>query len=146
MAKDHNLPAPECLALVLCEQVIQDLRTKNLTLVNIFNTIAAPFRASRPRQHERLSIFVSLTNGRGNSRGKLIVHDAEGNEVFHGEGDVRFPDPVAVVEMTFDIRGLPLPSDGEYRIQFWCDDSLVGQRCFRVVRATKGSKGQSEGA
>lgn len=138
MSEVTELPAPKCLALVLCEQVIQDRETRNLTLVNIFNTISAsPVGKGVPR-HDRLAVFVSLTNGRGQSQGKLVIKDADEREVFHGEGPVVFPDPVTVVEMTFDIRRLPLPCEGEYTIEFWCGAEMVNQRKFRVKRAQGG--------
>ncbi len=132
MAHKRDLPKPTCLALILCEQVIQDGRTKNLTLVNSFNTIPARIGGPTPHQHTRLAVFVSLTGGHGQNRGKLTIEDAKENEVFHGEGDIVFPNPLAVVEMTFDIRGLPLPCEGNYHIQFWCGDQMLRQRNFQV--------------
>ena len=139
MADRPDLPKPTCLALILCEQVIQDGRTKNLTLVNTFNTVGAPFVGKRLPRHSRLAVFASLTGGRGKTQGKLTIEDPNGTEIFHGEGPVVFPDPVSVVEITFDIRALPLPCEGDYVIRFWCDD-VLRQRTFRVKDADKEEK------
>jgi hypothetical protein len=140
-----SVPAPKCLALILCEQVIQDVQTKNLTLVNTFNTIATSSPRGGTVRYPRLAVFVSLTNGRGLGHGKLIIADPEGQEVFHGEGPVVFADPLAVVEITFDIRQLPLTGQGEYRIDFWCNGDLVNQRCFRVQIASAAPGAGGEG-
>ena len=124
---------PECLALILCEQVIQDRQTNNLTLVNTFNTISVVFPEKEPPRFARLAVFVSLTGGHGTSKGKMIIKEPNGDEISHGEGPVAFPSPAAAVELTFDIRGLPLPREGQYAIEFWCGEDLVRQRQFQVV-------------
>ena len=133
MVERSAVPAPECLALILCELVIRDRQTNNLTLVNTFNTITVSFLEGAPPRSGRLAVFVSLTGGHGTSQGKLIIKDPSGDEISHGEGPVVFPNPLAVVELTFDIRGLPLPREGQYAIEFWCGDELVRQRQFQVV-------------
>jgi len=145
MEEESTVPGPECLALMLCEQVIQDRQTNNLTLVNTFNTISVVFDDQQPARFGRMAVFVSLTNGHGASKGKLIIKEPQGGEVFHGEGDVGFPNPVAVVEITFDIRALPLPCAGLYEIEFWCNDALVRQRRFQVIDLKKAGAGREDG-
>ena len=55
-------PLPQCLAIIVCEGVIEDLRSRNKTIVNTFNRI---FSAAFPVSQDRLTVFVSLTNGHG---------------------------------------------------------------------------------
>lgn len=132
MSNDQAVPTPKCLAMMLCEQVIQDAQTKNLTLVNTFNRITTKPGKTR---YPRLAVFVSLTNGHGQGQGALTITAPSGEEIFRGEGQIVFPDPLAVVELTFDIRLLPLPEAGEYSIQFWCDGEPINQRKFSVDAA-----------
>src|SRR5919198_1052031 len=54
--------SPSCVAIVICNEVIEDKWTNNKTLVGLFNSIAAP---GLPAHHHRMFIMVSLTDGRG---------------------------------------------------------------------------------
>jgi hypothetical protein len=142
MPEKPSKPKPECLALLLCEGVIEDSRTKNKTVLNMFNQISA---AQFPAQHDRLCIFVSLTNGRGTSEVDVRVVRADlppGEGVLVGmKGEVTFPDPLHVVELGLDIRRLVFPSAGTYDIEVLVDGEPLKRRRFAVTETrTQGGK------
>jgi hypothetical protein len=124
-------PAPIGLAIVICDQIIEDKLTGKKSLIGIFNQIGAQ---SFPCRHPQVCVFVSLTEGRGQCAARLrIVHDESNRVVAEVNGQIQFPDVHTVVELNFNLVGLTFPDPGVYSIEFYCDDSLVLERRFHVV-------------
>lgn len=125
-------PSPTGLAIVVCDQIIEDKLTSKKSLIGIFNQIAAH---TFPCRHAHMAVFVSLTEGRGQSNARLrIVHDETGNVAAELNGQIQFPDIHAVVELNFDLVGLVFPKPGLYSIEFYCDDALILERRFHVIQ------------
>lgn len=121
---------PSGLAIVVCDQIIEDKLTHKKSLIGIFNNIHA---GSFPCRHPQLSVFVSLTEGRGQYNARLRILNEETNEVVTDvKGPIQFPDVHAVVELVFNLVGLVFPSPGLYSIEFYCDEVLVLERRFHV--------------
>jgi len=134
---------PDVLALLICEGVIEDSRSKNKTIVNTFNRISSK---AYPAQHDRLATFLSMTGGHGDYDLKIrVVHaDAAPGEdtLLEAGGQVTFGDPFAVVELTLDLRGLAVPKPGNYAIQVVIDGDVVKQRRFAAVLLESGGQRQ----
>ncbi|MGD0016104.1 MAG: hypothetical protein ABSC38_01090 [Verrucomicrobiia bacterium] len=127
-----NKPSPLGIAIVVCDQIIEDKLTNKKSLIGIFNRIAA---AKFPCAHPRMAVFVCLTEGRGDYGARLrIVHDETGTVVADINGPIQFPDANAVAELNFDLIGLTFPQPGLYSIEFYCDDALVLERRFHVAK------------
>jgi len=129
---------PECLALIVCEGVVEDARTHNKCILNTFNSISAD---DFPSRHDRLAVFMSFTDGRGEMEldVKLILHDGDDEKVVVGaRGPLVFPEnPLDVVEMTLDLRGIVLPKPGNYALQILADGTLIRQRRIIVKQRKK---------
>ncbi len=124
-------PAPIGLAIVICDQIIEDKLTNKKSLIGIFNQIGAQ---TFPCRHPQFCVFVSLTDGRGQYPARLrIVHDESEKVVAEVNGQIQFPDAHTVVELNFGLVGLTFPEPGAYAIEFYCDDALVLERRFQVV-------------
>ena len=125
-------PSPVGLAIIVCDQIIEDKLTSKKSLIGIFNQITA---ANFPCTHPRVSVFVCLTEGRGDYTARLrIVHDETETVVTDLNGPSKFLDANAVVELNFDLIGLTFPQPGLYSIEFYCDDALVLERRFHVAK------------
>ncbi len=126
-------PAPIGLAIVICDQIIEDKFTHKKSLIGIFNQIAT---SQFPCRHPQISVFVALTEGRGTYAARLkITHDDSGDVVGEVNGHIQFPDIHAAVEINFNLVGLVFPQPGLYSIEFYCDDMLVLERRFHVLLA-----------
>ena len=126
-----NKPSPTGLAIVICDQIIEDKLTGKKSLIGIFNQIGTQ---SFPCRHPQICVFVSLTEGRGQSAARLrIVHDESSQVVAEVNGTIQFPDINAVVELNFNLVGLTFPEPGMYSIEFYCDDALILERRFNVT-------------
>jgi len=130
---------PSGLAIVVCDQVIEDKLTNKKSLIGIFNSIAHP---SYPCRHPGLCVFVSLTEGRGNYQARLrIVHEEDSQPVADVTGKIEFQDVNAVVELVFNFLGLEFPEPGLYSIEFYCADALVLERRFHAMKIEHSPKG-----
>ncbi len=125
-------PSPTGLAIVICDQIIEDKLTGKKSLIGIFNQIGTQ---NFPCRHPQLCVFVSLTEGRGQCAARLrIVHDESNHVVAEVNGNIQFPDVHVVVELNFNLVGLAFPEPGMYSIEFYCDDALILERRFHVIQ------------
>jgi hypothetical protein len=125
-------PGPVGLAMVICDQILEDKLTNKKSLISIFNSIGT---SQFPCRHPQLCVFVSLTEGQGESVAKLrIVHDETDKVLTEISGPIQFPDINAVVDLNFNLVGMEFPDPGLYSIEFYCDDLLVLERRFHVMQ------------
>jgi hypothetical protein len=123
-------PSPTGLAIVICDQIIEDKLTGKKSLIGIFIQIGTQ---NFPCRHPQICVFVSLTEGRGQSAARLrIVHDESNHVVAEVNGTIQFPDINVVVELNFNLVGLVFPEPGMYSIEFYCDDAIILERRFTV--------------
>ena len=124
--------SPSGLAIVVCDQIIEDKHTNKKSLIGIFNNIASP---NFPCRHPQLCVFVSLTEGRGAYDARLrIANEETGITVAEVKGQIQLNDIHAVVEVNFNLLGLEFQQPGLYSIEFYCDDALILERRFHVVQ------------
>ena len=126
---------PQCLALVLCDSVIEDARTRNKSLINMFNGLLTP---QVPVRQERLVAFAAFTGGRGSVPIALrLCFDKEyERDLLRLPAEVEFPRdlPHAVVDLVFEIRGFVFPSYGNYTFEVRCEEVPVLMRRFTVAQ------------
>jgi hypothetical protein len=125
-------PAPTGLAIMVCDQIIEDKLTHKKSLIGIFNNISSP---TFPCRHPQLCVFVSLTEGHGACTAQLrIVNEDTGEAVADMNGQIQFPDIHAAVDLNFNLVGLTFPTAGLYSIEFYADDNLVLERRFHLTQ------------
>jgi hypothetical protein len=129
---------PLLLAILVCDEIIRDERSRKETLVGLFNTIHA---RAFPCVHSHLNVFVSLTNGHGVAPAELrLVARDTGQTLASLHGSVEFPTPLAVVHMNFEINNVTFPKAGRYSFDFFCRDELLASRPFEVVGSQEPQK------
>jgi len=104
-------PSPTGLAIVICDQIIEDKLTGKKSLIGIFNQIGTQ---SFPCRHPQLCVFVSLTEGRGQCAARLrIVHDESEHVVAEVNGNIQFPnvhcDDALILERRFTVTHIKPP-------------------------------------
>jgi len=121
---------PICIAIVICNEVIEDKTTHNKTLVSIFNTIGTP---GLPCQHPRLFIMASFTDGRGRWPITFRIAGPSGKVIMRLDGEAHFANPLDVVDVVLQVRGLQLEQAGEHTVDVLAGSELRGSRRFSVV-------------
>jgi len=122
--------APVCVAIVLCNDCIEDKRTNNKSLIGLFNAIHVQ---TVPALHPRMVVLASITNSSTSLSMRLIIRSPSGQEV--AQIDAQFPalDPLATYDIVFEFNGVLIQEPGTYHVDLICDGSYLGGRRFDVV-------------
>ena len=125
---------PSCLAIVLCDYVIEDKATNNKSLIGLFNRIHA---AKFPCSHPRMVIYISITDGRGDTQVEVFLERGrDRREVFKAQGKVEFREPNHVIDLVFDLRGVVFEEAGAYFVGIRTSaGKVLGERKFQVAGA-----------
>ena len=116
--------------MVICDMVVRDEQTKNVSLIGLFNAVTGP---RLPLRHDRMHIFVSLTNGHGDYDCLLQCKSPDEKVIFSATGKISLQDPLAVADLNVELRGLVFEAPGNYIFEFYCGGELLAMRRFSVM-------------
>lgn len=119
--------------MVLCDLVITDAETNKKSLIGLFDRVET---AVLPCVVRELHLYLCLTDGHGAVPIAVGCLAPDGEEMFWGRTEVRFADPLEVVELHFVFPEARFPGAGEYRFQLLADGLLLRERKFFVSRIT----------
>ncbi len=130
---DASPPAvPTVVALVLCDQVIDDRLSNKKSAIGIFNTVVVP---RVPTTISQFYVLASLTEFTGRTELELrLVRDADNQVLFSGQGAVEAPDPLAIVDLVFAMQGLQVTDGGQHAFELLTGGTLLSRRRFQVVQ------------
>ena len=132
MSSDLSSDRPVCVAIVVCNEIIEDKRTSNKTLVSLFNSIAVP---ALPATHPRLFLMASLTNLREETAVSFSLKSPSGQELLRINGMANSGgDPLAVIDLVVEVLGLVLGEEGVHFVDVLAGEGLLGSRRFTVAR------------
>ena len=121
---------PIVLGLTLCEKVIVEEGSRNVTLVSGFQGLRVDNFPSPP---QRFSAFAVLTDGEGDVTMDMVVYRLDTfEEVYSQSAVVHFPDRLTEVRVLFRFRQLIFPVAGRYQFSLLVRDSDISQRELRV--------------
>jgi hypothetical protein len=125
-------PAPTAIGLTLCEKVIIEEGTRNLTFVSTFTELLAD---EIPFWPERFALAVVLTGGQGDGVVELAITQLETDEeIYSLRRSLHFPDRLVEVQVVFRIRDCSFPAPGYYEAVLLVDGDWVARRKFSVVQ------------
>ncbi|MBI1824876.1 MAG: hypothetical protein HY287_03245 [Planctomycetes bacterium] len=128
-------PAPDVLAMVVCDQIITDRLTGKQSIIGMFSKVHA---FSFPATHPQLCVYVCLTDGHG--KNEITIRITDSNEerapIVEGKGTVQFNDPRAVANLFLQFHGLTFPTPGEYRVQLYADGQLLREARLELIQLT----------
>lgn len=124
-------PPPTALGLTLCEKVIVEERTRNITLVSTFTKL---FAESFPSPPVRFALATVLTGGQGDGTLDLVITHLETDEETSSvRRQLRFPDRLAEVRVVFHVRDCSFPAPGQYEAILLVDGDWITRRKFSVA-------------
>jgi hypothetical protein len=117
---------PVAIGLLLCEQVIIEEKTRNVTPVNCFSQRMVDGFPSEPFP---FVAFAILTDGVGEVRLEMAVQRLDTlDEVYQRTVTARFPHPLREVRCVFRVRNCSFPVSGAYQVMILADDELLAQK------------------
>lgn len=123
---------PIGIAIVICDQIIEDTVTQKRSLIGLFNDIYAP---DFPTTLHKLCVFVSVTQLNGSITLELICHNETQNEpILKAAGTAQSNDPNGILELGFEFDKMSLPSPGLYCFELIHEGEILLQRRFNVLR------------
>lgn len=134
----------QCLALIVCDQVIEDSRTSNKSLIGLFNAIITPVLPLT----KSLYVFVSVSGMDQLLPLALKVVAPPGllAEMTWNPGENPQTQPEVVHELVIQMPNLELPQAGVYFFELWQGEELLAKRGFSVMlQAEDGAKPVARG-
>jgi hypothetical protein len=126
-----NLSKPMGIALIVCDEIIEDRHTGKKTLVGLFSRIHAK---AFPAVHPKMNLFISFDNAKGHYHSAIrIIREKTSEIIAEAKGEITVKSPIDVTEMNIAFINLKFPETGVYNIEFYCEDELVLQRRFVVA-------------
>jgi hypothetical protein len=123
---------PIGIAMVICDQIIEDTATQKRSLIGLFNAIFAP---SFPVTIHKLCVFVSLTQINGACPIELsCTNETTGQEILKSIGNAQSNDPNAILEVGFEFDRMTFAAPGLHVFELMYEGEIVLQRRFNVLR------------
>lgn len=121
---------PMGLAILICDELIEDAKTKKKSLIGLFNVITS---GSFPCTHPRIHVFISLTGGNGEYNIELrCLNESTGAMILAIPGKIKFASPNVVAEIDLNLGNVVFPMPGNHAFEFLCDGEMLFHRRFTV--------------
>lgn len=122
---------PVAIGLLLCEQVIVEENTRNVTPVNCFT-----FRLKESSQPQPLSFVVLgfLTDGLGKIQLDVTIQRIDNmEEIHHRTQYLEFQNPLQSFRFTLRIKNCVFPDPGQYLVSLLADGEMIAQRKLHLI-------------
>ena len=121
---------PTAIGLSLCEQVIIEEKTHNVTLVNCFiHRTIDRFPSRTP-----FIVFAHLTGGFGEVPMDVVVQElTELDEIYRKSFTARFAEPLNTIRCTVRIRDCEFPEPGKYVVSLFAGGETMAERKIQLL-------------
>ena len=118
--------------MVMCDLIWHDSYSGKHSLLGAFSQLNS---STYPFIHERLSVYVLLTEGHGTVKLRLQIVDVDEQRppVVRIDVEQPFRDPTAINESSFTFNNLRFESPGDYRLQLFANGEFVMERRLPVI-------------
>jgi hypothetical protein len=121
---------PIARGLILCEQMIVDQNTRNVSLINCTSRWPVAHFPTRP---QRFFVYSALTNGLGDYRTELrITNLADDAVIYRRRGKCRFSHPLGVLRFSLHVKECIFSEEGRYSVQILANDELIADMVLLV--------------
>ena len=126
---------PVAIGLLICDQVIVEARTGNVTPVNCFNKKLVP---KFPTGRMPFVVFAVLTDGSGEMPLDILAHRLDNyEEVYRFSYSIKFSSPLEEIRCTVRLRGCSFPVAGAYQVSLWVGRESVAQAKIILMEKTQ---------
>lgn len=133
MSESGAVSPPTVVSILICDQIIDDKLTHKKSAIGLFNMVLVP---RVPVQIQQMIVLVTLTEITAHTPLELrLANDSDNEVIFSTRGVVEAPNPLAMVDLVFGLRGVELPQAGPYAFEVLCNSELLSRRRFAVMVA-----------
>lgn len=126
---------PIGLALIPCDTLIEDVRTKKKSLIGLFSQILTD---SFPYTHPSLNLLVSLTGCVGSTPCTIVCEKSDDKQkIVDVLCQINAKSPMDVVDMVINLKSLVFPAPGRYDLKVLVDRIPVMMRPIKVLSKVK---------
>lgn len=127
MAGTPGIVVPYPLAMVVCDGIWRDPYTGKNTLIGTFSVIGG---GQFPLVHPIMSVYVSLTDGRGQFpiTIQLVDVDEVNSPILEMSQEISLSDPRQVAELAFMAANVEFPHSGEFRLKLMASREFLLER------------------
>jgi hypothetical protein len=120
------------IGLLLCEQVVIEKHTENISLINCFTKRTI---GDFPSEPQRFAVVALLTDGVGEIALDVVVErlDKEEEKLFHHSQRVRFADRLQEVRFLFRVTRCIFPEAGTYEVTLESEGQVLARHRMIVV-------------
>lgn len=125
---------PYPLAILLCDQIIVDERSKKKTLVGVFDLIYA---RGFPIIHRPLSVYVRLTDAEGQYQFRMDYVQIKTDKLL-GRAEIStisIADRLKTHELVMEFPPIEIPDQGDYEFRLWANNRYIGRAKFTAIVA-----------
>ncbi len=121
---------PVAIGLVICEQVIVDVDSHNVTPVNCLSRL----RLKDLPGTVTFAVVAWLADGLGEMRVAIVVKRLDSMQELHRvERRMQFDHPLKDMRFTARIRGCPIPAAGYYEVILSVEGEFVAHRKYEIA-------------
>lgn len=120
------------LGLILCDRIVVDPATKNLSLFEVF---LRKKMGQFPSAPQSMSLFAALTDSEGHGTIQLSCVDLEdGETIFLRSYPFTLPDRHTIHQVLIRLETIRFPKAGWYEFYLSIDGETVAQRKFHAFQ------------
>lgn len=118
-----DAPIPSVVAMLVCDQIINEEGTNKKSLIGVFERVNAP---SYPFVVPRLAIYVKLVDAVGHYDFKLrLVHLKDESLIADIGIGAEIGDVSQHAELALNMGNLPIPAPGKYEFQLYFNEVFL---------------------
>lgn len=106
--------------VIICDNAVIDEKTKNLSLLGIFNTIGAK---SLPAVHPKFNIVTKYTGDPGSYTQIIVIKHKESQEEV-AKLQSQFNITISKAQFIGNFLNVPLRREGEYEVEVFVDERI----------------------
>jgi hypothetical protein len=122
---------PTVIGLLLCEQVVIEKHTENISLINCFTKRTI---GDFPSEPQRFAVVALLTDGFGEIALDLVIEHLDNeDEVYRESQRLRFIDRVQEVRFLYRVTRCIFPEAGTYEVNLEAEGQVLARHRIMVA-------------
>jgi hypothetical protein len=139
MDPEAGMVRPTLVSLLICDQVIDDRLTNKKSAIGLFNAVMV---REFPASINQMVVLAAMTEIQGTVAITFrLVRDTDNAVVLEGTESVAAPNPLATIDLLFNLHGIRIPQAGQYGVELLSGGALLGRRRFQVLQQQRPGEG-----